>query len=513
MSDAAAAATGAEGDTDGAGATADTAPVRRWLGRWPAGPTGAGHPVRQAGGWRLGAVGLAVLGLLVGTLVLFGASLTVALHSTQSYHFNLNWTAAFRDALAAGELYPRWLPSMWGGAGGPDFFFYAPMPYFLAAGLGGLAGAPDWQALALAGWAMHAAAALGMLHLGHRLGLGLWPALAMAAVYSVLPYHLIVWNERGALGEAAACVALAPAVAATIDTLGRGRGHWRLTLSVAFLGLSHLPALLIAATGCGAVALAMWRQWTPARVAAAGLAAILGLGLAAVYWVPAVALMDSVQADVMLTYSWREHLLQPASFDASAFLDRILMLALALTLLAVAMLALLWPRAGRLAEGTPDTPAPVAATPVGAATVGALLVGTAILLMSPLATLLWAATPLERIQFPWRFLLLTDLGVAVLAGAGVAAFRAAGAWRRAGLGLAALALGGIALAGQARVLTHGPKAPLYPALLELRSGPPEWLGADRGFFTATTLLAPARRAATPQPHGTPPRPRRPAPRR
>src|SRR3954467_8174861 len=39
---------------------------------------------------------------------------------------------ALDDALAQGELYPRWLPALLLGHGYPLFNYYAPAPYYLA---------------------------------------------------------------------------------------------------------------------------------------------------------------------------------------------------------------------------------------------------------------------------------------------------------------------------------------------------------------------------------------------
>jgi hypothetical protein len=108
------------------------------------------------------------------------------------------------------------------------------------------------------------------------------------------------------------------------------------------------------------------------------------------------------------------------------------------------------------------------------------LIGTTWLMVTPLSYPLWSATPLAVIQFPYRFLVLADLGIAlgvVLAASALLGAGPAG-WRR---GAAALALGGITLAA----------AMDYPALradrgaparnaqaIGLRAGAPEWLPAE-----------------------------------
>lgn len=45
--------------------------------------------------------------------------------------FHLVWSQEFAHEFWRGNLYPRWLSRMNSGCGGPDFFYYYPLPYYL----------------------------------------------------------------------------------------------------------------------------------------------------------------------------------------------------------------------------------------------------------------------------------------------------------------------------------------------------------------------------------------------
>jgi uncharacterized membrane protein len=50
----------------------------------------------------------------------------------------VRWINAFATQFWQGDLYPRWLVTPNNGFGEPTFYFYPPLPYYLAALLGGL---------------------------------------------------------------------------------------------------------------------------------------------------------------------------------------------------------------------------------------------------------------------------------------------------------------------------------------------------------------------------------------
>src|SRR5260370_13148871 len=121
----------------------------------------------------------------------------------------------------------------------------------------------------------------------------LWGAIA----YMAAPYHLLDHYMRGAMAEFTAYAAL-PMVMLGIKLIADGRrsGTATLPLGYAALILSHLPtALLASCTIIPAYVLFGARHWSALwRCAVAG---GLGLSLASIYLVPALALQDCIWAD------------------------------------------------------------------------------------------------------------------------------------------------------------------------------------------------------------------------
>lgn len=121
----------------------------------------------------------------------------------------------------------------------------------------------------------------------------LWGSIA----YMAAPYHLFDHYIRGAMAEFTAYAAL-PVVVLGIRLIGDGRrsGPATLALGYAALVLSHLlTALLASCTIIPAYVLFRARHVpTLLRCATAG---SLGLGLAAIYLVPAMALQEWTAAD------------------------------------------------------------------------------------------------------------------------------------------------------------------------------------------------------------------------
>jgi uncharacterized membrane protein len=103
---------------------------------------------------------------------------------------------SFAAAQADGWLYPRWVPGINGGLGGPLFTFYSPLIYFLMTVFHapGVPFALTWRlVVALA----FVAASAGTFGLGLALFRRADVALAGAALYAYSPYLLRELFERG----------------------------------------------------------------------------------------------------------------------------------------------------------------------------------------------------------------------------------------------------------------------------------------------------------------------------
>lgn len=153
--------------------------------------------------------------------------------------------AEMSTALREGQLPVRWSANFGYGFGMPLFNFYAPLPYFVGA-LFDLLGVEVVNSLKLLYFLSSLLALVGAYLFG-RLWLGRLASLTLAGVYLLAPYRAVNLFVRGALSEAWA-MAFLPWVlwAAWRWVDGRQRRHLLyLTLALAAIILSHnLTALM-----------------------------------------------------------------------------------------------------------------------------------------------------------------------------------------------------------------------------------------------------------------------------
>ncbi len=384
-----------------------------------------------------------------------------------SQHFNLIWHSGFMAEMADGVFYPRWIGDLWAGAGGADFYFYAPLPFWLAGviGLGPCSGCSGDTVLVVTGVVLLALSGISFRVLARRYA-GRIPALIGAMVYMALPYHLgVEWHDRQALGEFAAIAVLPAHLASVLACLeGRERGGW-LALLTAVLALTHMPTGVIAAVGYIPVVLALHRPFRLRPLGRVLLAGLTGLGLAGMYWYPATQLLDSVNSSYLTSefFDWRNWMFTSGVVGMKiTFFNALWSPLIVLSALTIG-LHVVCPgisSAGRL--------------------LSVCLIGMAWLMVTPLSFPLWSATPLSVIQFPYRFLVLADLGIAVGAVLAASALFGVGpaGWRR---GAAALALAGItavAAMDYPALRAHRGAPGHNTAAISLRTGAPEWLPAE-----------------------------------
>ncbi|HUS55441.1 MAG TPA: 6-pyruvoyl-tetrahydropterin synthase-related protein [Thermohalobaculum sp.] len=330
-------------------------------------------------------------------------SLVAGTPTGHSYHMNIVWVAAFTDQFLAGDPYPRWLDALWMGAGGADFFFYAPLPFWMTAVLRPVlcATCDADRLMALSGVAWLAISGLGFRALAGRFVATRWPAMVGAVLYMALPYHLGVdWTDRQALGEFAAAAIIPWHIAAYLDCAQNRRGAGlRLAGLTALVILSHLPSAMILAVAYPVLFLCGGGQGRWQSFIRLLTAAVSGAGLAAIYWLPAIMLLDSVRTDLLAVpqLTWSVNILHPINFGRSAFFDSIWLPFALLSLLSLLALIVAWRSGGAAAR-----------------VVSALLV-LVWLMVTPLSVPMWESTPMARIQFPWRFLILADIAFGLAA--------------------------------------------------------------------------------------------------
>jgi hypothetical protein len=212
------------------------------------------------------------------------------------------WTKAFLRQIAAGEVYPRWLADVGNDLGSPVFFFYPPLPFFASSAFGTLSLDPSHQLLASAFASVWIGVVGAFLWLRNRFEA--WPAAIGAALYLLMPYHLIIdFATRASYAELWG-LAWLPWVLISVDASvhSRLRGLCLGALTTGLLLLSHPPTSVTFPPLAFAYAVYVGREARNAGPILVSIASwCLGAGLAAVYLLPALTHGDFVQQQQMFT--------------------------------------------------------------------------------------------------------------------------------------------------------------------------------------------------------------------
>lgn len=361
----------------------------RWKGPDPARPARARVPEL-----------LQPLLICLVAIALFIPELCSGLSITDSVSYNIVWADQFREQFRSGELYPRILNHSWSGLGSPTFYFYPPL-YFWALSLVDLATfglLPTERLVSLSSLAFVMGSGLAMRRWLVAFG-GPGAALLGAVAYMLAPYHLFDIFARGAVAEAAA-YAFLPLILIALRALDQGGRSAVALLALCYAGLvlTHLPAALLTTLfvippfvlfQAGRSPLGRWRY--ASRALSGGL---LGLGLAAIYLIPALTLLDHVSSQALFSayyapknwFFWR-----PDAWPTSGSMVIIVPVAAASLLLSAAGA---W--SGRKGPLRSD------------AGVWFGICAVASLMIAGLVPLLWELPLLAQVQFPWRLLFIAE---------------------------------------------------------------------------------------------------------
>jgi hypothetical protein len=341
---------------------------------------------------------------------------------------HLGWAVGWARQVAGGWWWPQWSDLNWAGAGTFALAIYPPLFRHLV-GVPLLAGVPADHALAgalLAVLLLNGAGALALARLWLRPGGWRWLLLLTATLN---PYLLVNVYVRGAWPEALAQGWL---WWLAVGLLGvRRQKAWGLALSaLAIAGVVwsnwNSALLLLILWGLAAAGLAAQRAWKPLGLWLTGL--LLGLGVSAPFWLPALQLLPQVRPPIPSgLFLWE--FFGVGAAGASSFGRLLWIQALVLLLL----LALRWLGWGRRSSGLGRW--------------GLVLAALALVMMLPISQPIYGlVAPLQRIQFPWRWLGPGWFGALLWLCSPGALPKAAGlaaGWRRTGLVLCSLAaLGG-----------------------------------------------------------------------
>jgi hypothetical protein len=332
------------------------------------------------------------------------------------FDFHLvSWLDA-QDSWRQGIAYPHWSPSANFGAGEPRFVFYPPLTWMLGAALGLVL---PWPAVPVAlTFLLLAATGLATRALAlQTLADGPATLAGCAALFS--GYALFTAYERSAFGELTGGFWIPLILLFALRHCNPSGSPCQrafdgsaamLALMMAGAWLSNLPLGVMASYLLAAVAMAaalLARSWAPVLRAAA--AAILGIGLAAIYLVPAAweqRWIDTRQATSdpgeMIENSWlfARHA-DPLLNQHDVELLRVSLIAISMLAVALAGLPILWLR-GQLSTARRWW-VPLALIPLAV-----------LILQFPISLPVWNLLPkLRFLQFPWRWLVVLEAPMAI----------------------------------------------------------------------------------------------------
>jgi hypothetical protein len=326
-------------------------------------------------------------------------------------------SAVFSKGLAEGQILPRWSQELAGGYGEPFFNFAAPLLHYLTGALHLMGfGLINSQYIVL--FALLLGSALSMYLFASEF-FGSRGGLVAAAAYIYAPYALLDLYVRAAYSEYSAFT-FPPLILWALYRLGeRRKPIYAVIASVgyALLLLCNNPASLIFSPVLGmfAVLLAAHKRSLSAMAQLLG-SLLLGLMLAAFFWLPSLGEKGLVQTDKLVQGFWayQNHFVElsqllhspwgyglsgPGGEDAMSFSIGAVHLAFA----ALSALAL-------VAMRKRFTPAQrrCATLFLGIAAAGSFLA-------TDYSLFIWEhIVNIKYVQFPWRFLGLTTLATSVL---------------------------------------------------------------------------------------------------
>ena len=344
--------------------------------------------------------------------------------------FHLYRLQALDEAIRAGVFYPRWFPQFAYGYGHPVLNYYSPLTYYVAQ-LFHILGPGYILSLKLtfaAGLLLSAA----FMYLYTRRVVGRFPALLAAGVYTYFPYHLADTYLRGALAEAFAFVFLPLCLWAMHRQMAGGNMRYFVLLCLSFAGLiltHNLTALIFTPVLLGYLAL-NWFLTGRGRAGTLALASLaVGVLLATFYWLP--VLMETRYVGLAANIGapgYERHLAAPTEFlsfsplfayppDLGGGVDNPfypLGVIYALLLLAgVGLLGWLWARPRERGSDVPGSVPGGLRWPLFFFLMVAVI---SIFMMLNWSLPVWRLTQglLASLQYPWRFMTLTTLAVAVV---------------------------------------------------------------------------------------------------
>jgi hypothetical protein len=369
--------------------------------------------------------------LIICLAALIATSPDLIRHNSCGHDFDFHLASWF-DAAASfrhGLLYPHWAPSPNYGAGEARFIFYPPLTWMIGAAFGLIF---PWKGVALAVTCCFlAATGLATRMLARQvLSDGAATLAGCAALFS--GYSMFTAYERSAFGELAGGFWIPLLLLLVLRDRNPQGSVWRrsldrsatlLALVLAGAWLSNAPLGVMASYLLAAVALTvalLQRSWAP--ILRSTIAVTLGLGLSAIYLVPAAVEQHWVQISqatddpgVAIENSFLfGHHADPNLELHDVELWRVSAIAVVMIAIAFACILIAWRR--RLLRQR------VVWIPL------ALIPAVVLLLQLPISLPIWNLLPkLRYLQFPWRWLVVVEAPFGIFFAASIWSSRR---WRR-----------------------------------------------------------------------------------
>lgn len=328
-------------------------------------------------------------------------------------HFQFAQT--FYDAIMRGDYYPSWAMNPNFGVGDVSVRFYPPLTYYSLSLFRFITG--NW----FDATCLHVA----FLFCVSGIGVYLWSrewfshnaSLAGAITFIFVPYHFNQVYQAAMLAEftAAAFLPFCFLFITRVCRQGKLIDMCGLAVSFSLLILSHLPTLLMASLIFSVYALFSLKKDSFIKSIFKLSASVLGsLILSSFYWVRMATELNFVKhnSDTFITdyFSYKANFalsylfpfIERSNVERMSFVNLMLLI----TLGALLSNALIYFVNARKEKSYPITNVVV-------------MTAFAILMIIPLSIPIWEIIPLvQKIQFPWRWLILISLGTAVFVSAG-----------------------------------------------------------------------------------------------
>lgn len=374
------------------------------------------------------------------SLLCFGLLLLIIWLVVREFHFSEIPAAHHSDynnqriSMLAGALREgnsgRWLRGFNFGWGYPLFYYTAALPYLLGAGLI-LLGFPLAESVNLL-WLLLICGCGFSMYFSTKAVFGNWGALLSATAYLFAPYFLMDVYARGNLNETTLFLFLPILFRAIFDLQRNPRSVPALLMGGVAAGaliFSHLLALVLVGLGFGVfvcVLCAINFKSTPGLLLGAVKIALIGLGLSAFFWIPALFDLSAVQGKEFLEtgyYSYKSHFVYLEQLFSLAWGYGIstdgpgdgLSFSLGPEILLIAFVTFIFSSWKMIRRRASDVDRLAFSVCVAALAV--------IFLSLPFSQPVWERIPaIQILQFPWRWHVLSAFFLALAAGAAVPIF-------------------------------------------------------------------------------------------